>query len=576
MKLSTKKIAYSFLLILVTTFLYNSYYDYKINNSNYTLSVNSTHAADGKLELYYDVGYGFSESGKIESKIIKGQNKTIFNFNNKIFFKKFRLDFGDNERVEEITIHSIILQSANKDILFLKQSEVLKNVQFFSPNVEVKNDKIKIVKGDNLFDPYIEFKSINRIIIPSWINILILFLPFLVFNLMSFCKEIYSIILKREIDVFFIILFLISIPLKESLTTFVAILWLCYIIFILIRSKTIEINLTTFVCFSLFLIPVLLGRPSNYNQINILLSFLIFGIISIYPIKRDFIKIQRIYIFIIGIISLAIIASWLNYIIYYANYDDVTLYGYFNNIKWTNENIREWFGFSHPAYMSVFSIIGMFFSFESYKRKIIDKKNFILNILITFVLIVVLGSRIALLLFLIMITLFVLPKINYKKMLFIFFIITSIGILSTINKIDIIRHQLWSLSLSAIKEKPLMGYGLGSSKNLISNKELNHKNGYVSFLNLNHPHNQYINYILEIGLLGFGVLITLLLIIHFKYKEEININYSTLLFIWCILSIIESPFETSKPTFLFCFFLIITSQSAIFKLIIKSPFKILR
>lgn len=573
MNLTFKKTVYCFLLILLTTFLFNTYYQSKANNPIYTLSVISTHSADDTMELYYDVGAGFNETDKRGSIVVKGRNRSVFTFSNKTFYKKFRLDFGDDEKFDEIIIHSIQLQADNKDIFFLKQSDVLKNIEFFSPNVEVKNGTLKIFKTDDLFDPYVEFKTLNRIIIPNWINIFILLLPFLVFYSKPFYQEIKIIVLRKQFDLFFIILFLISIPLKESLTTFIALLWLCYTIFIVVRSKIFKITLTTLLCFSLFIIPLIFGRPSSYDQINILLSFLIFGIISFSPIKRDFIRIQRVYMFIIGIISLLIIASFLNYIIYYAIYDDVSFYSYFSNIKYTNESIREWFDFSHPAYISIFSIVGMYFAFVSYKNEVLDKKQLILYILITFILVIVLGSRIALFVFVMTITTFFLQKFNYKKMLFIYFIIFSIGTLVMINKIDPIRHQLWSISLSAIKEKPLLGYGLGSSENIILNKELNYKNGFTSILKLNHPHNQYISYILEIGLLGFLVLVTLLLILNFKYKKETNNNFSTLLFIWSILFLIESPFETSKPTFLFCFFLLITMKSEIFKISTKSQLK---
>ena len=332
--------------------------------------------------------------------------------------------------------------------------------------------------------------------------------------------------------------------------------------------------MTTLICFSLFLIPIIFGSPSSYDQLNTVLIFLIIGIISCYPIKRDLIKIRRVYIFIIGIISLLIIASFLNYIIYYAIYDDVSIYSYFSNIKYTNESIREWLGFAHPAYISIFSIIGMYFAFESYKQEILNKKQFILNILITFSLVIVLGSRVALVIFAFMITTFVLQNFNYKKMLFIYFIIFCIGTVTMIHKIDPIRHQLWSVSMSAIKERPLLGYGIGASKDIISDKELHHINGFTTLLELNHPHNQFINFTLEIGILGFLVLLTVLLLLSFRYKEKMNKNFTTLIFIWSILSLIESPFETSKPTFLFCFLLLITTETEIFTMPSMSPFKI--
>ncbi|MEO5991907.1 MAG: O-antigen ligase family protein [Ferruginibacter sp.] len=575
MDITLKKTGYCFLLTLLLTFLFNRYYQSKVDNPTYTLSVISTHEADDKFELYFDVGEGFNETHKLESNVVKGENTSVFTFRNKTFFKKFRLDFGDVDRVEEITINSIELQAENKEIFFLKETEIIKNIQFLSPNVEVQNNKLKIFKSDNLFDPYIEFKSLSRIIIPDWITCFILLLPFLIFYAMPFYQEIKAILLRKKIDLFFVILFLMSIPLKESLTTFIVLLWLGYIILILVRSRTIEINLTTFICLGLFLIPIIFGRPSSYHQINILLSFLIFGIISTYPLKRNFKKVRRVYGFIISIISLIVIASFLNYILYYAKYDDVSFYSYFRNIKYTNESIREWFGFSQPTYISIFSIVGMYFAFDSYKNGIIDKKRLILNILITFILVLVLGSRIAILVFVMIITAVVIHKYNYRKMLFIYSIIFGVGTLVMIKKIDPIRHQLWSISLDAIKEKPLFGFRLGGSENIILDKELNY-NAFTTTSNLNHPHNQYISYVLEIGVLGFMVLIALLLILKFKYSQKINNISATLLFIWSILSLIESPFETSKPTFLFCFFLLISIESAIFKISIKSPFKILK
>ena len=92
-------------------------------------------------------------------------------------------------------------------------------------------------------------------------------------------------------------------------------------------------------------------KEKIYNEINILLSFLIFGFISLYPMKRDINKIYSIFSFVGLILVFVIIASWLNYFMYYSKFDNLSIFHYFERIKDSNENIREWIYFSHPAYI---------------------------------------------------------------------------------------------------------------------------------------------------------------------------------------------------------------------------------
>lgn len=569
MNLSLKHTIYSLLLILVTTFLFHQYYNYSVNHESYQLMVSSTHETDGTMELYYDIGKGFNEDDKLEVAIVKGANSTVFNFNNENKLKRFRIDFGDHRRGEEVRITSLTLRAGKEKIFRLDESEILKNIEFYSPNVENVNKRLQIIEKDNLFDPYIEFKTLNRLFVPDWTYLILLLFPVLLVNLKAIQQNVSSIVADKEINLLFIILLLVSIPFKEAWTTFVILLWGAYVISVLIRKRLIKIRLATVICFILFIIPLLFGKVSSYSQINLILSFLLFALISIYPLSMDIGKIHNNYVFIINSIALIIIGSWINYILYYADYDNVTLSSYFSSIKYTNENMREWMAFSHPAFMSIFSIIAMFFSFNSFRQKKTNVTQLITTILITIVLTLILGSRIALLLLLIILLLSIYKQSKNKRILLILYSVLGIAIFSTINKIDPIRHHLWSISFTAIKEKPLFGYGLGSSVDLILNKNLNQRSGFDTILDLNHPHNQYISYVLEIGVIGFALLIGLLLYIHFYHKQKFDNTYATLLFIWGILSIVESPFETSKPTFIFCFFLLITCRSQIAKIALK-------
>lgn len=569
MKLSVKHTIYSLLLILVTTFLFHIFYEHQVHHPKYQLSVLSTHQSDGTMELYYDVGDGFNEADKTETIIVKGENKSVFNFENKARLKRLRLDFGDHRRDDTIAIKTIRLESDTHSIFSLDGSKIIKNITKYSPNVQIAERKLNIADTGDNFDPYIEFKTLNRIVIPDWTYVIVLLFPIL----LVYCKSIYrhlkSILADQDFNGVFMILFLCTIPFKDAWTTFIVLLWIGYVMSGLVRKRVIEINLATLTCLVLFTIPLIFGKVSSYDQINILLSFLLFTVISFYSSTTNPGRIRDSYSFIINVIALVIIGSWVNYMFYYAHYDNVTFGDYFRFIKYTNENIREWMGYSHPAYISIFSIIAVLFSFESYRQKRIHRDQLVLTLLIAFVLTVILGSRIALLILLTILALSLFSIHKYKKFLLVLFSIFSIAIFATINKIDPIRNQLWSISINAIKERPLFGYGLGSSEDLILDQDLNKRSGYDSILILNHPHNQYINYVLEIGAIGFVFLIGLLLLVHLYHKEKINRTYVTMLFIWGIVSIVESPFETSKSTFLFCFFLMITCGSPISKISVK-------
>lgn len=565
MNLNFKNVFYSFLLVALTTFLFHQYYSNKVNHNEYSLYIKTIHDREGTLELYYDLGTGFNENDKLSLKVNEGPNESIFKFDNQGKLRKIRLDFGSNSRDEIIVLEKVELGSGNKILFSLNKVQSIRNIAIFSPNIQVDNYKLKIVPAEGVFDPYVEFKTLNRIIIPDWTFIIIIVLPILIINIRQIYQYFRHLVTGKEVNHIIICLFLITIPFKDAWTTLVVIIWIGYVIIEIIKKNYIIINIATFLLLGLFLIPLIFGKVSSYNQINILLSFLLFTVISLNPDRPDLSKIREIYPIVFNVIAIVIIGSWLNYLTFYASYDDINLISYFKNIKYTNESIREWMGFSQPAFLSIFSVIAVQFSVERYKLNLIKLNQLITGVLLNFILIIVLGSRIGLLLFILLPFFALIPKKNYKNILLVIYIFLSITIFTTISKVDIVREQLWNISFTAIKEKLLFGYGLESSKDIISNQKLNTENGYDILLKKNHPHNQYISYILEIGSIGFATLLMTLLIIYFKNRIYINNRFATLLFIWGLLAIVESPFETSKPTFLFCFFLLISGGNCISK-----------
>ncbi|GHT78477.1 hypothetical protein FACS189464_1970 [Bacteroidia bacterium] len=128
---------------------------------------------------------------------------------------------------------------------------------------------------------------------------------------------------------------------------------------------------------------------------------------------------------------------------------------------------------------------------------------------------------------------------------------------------DPIRKDLRTLAIDAIKEKPIFGWGTGSSKALIQSEERVQRLGTGSYT-FNGFHNQYLDEVAQFGIPGALVLLALfgwLLYLAVRRKDFLLLS---LLVIYLLFCWTETPFGNFKGVVPFAFwvcFLVATQRA---------------
>lgn len=115
------------------------------------------------------------------------------------------------------------------------------------------------------------------------------------------------------------------------------------------------------------------------------------------------------------------------------------------------------------------------------------------------------------------------------------------------------RADRWFCAVELIKERPLIGYGTGSEKEVLMQKY--HKYNLQNAIENNYDaHNQYLAFFIKSGILG--VLCFLLIILYgfyiaFRSKNFLYLSFMILFSVTCIT---ENVLESNKGIFFFAFF----------------------
>lgn len=230
----------------------------------------------------------------------------------------------------------------------------------------------------------------------------------------------------------------------------------------------------------------------------------------------------------------------------------------------------------HPIYLSIYICIAIIFSFfliktEKSRIKIICLL-FIDIILILFLLILmkkgpILGLAISL-------TLFIAFQ-KRKYLWFTYFLILSVSAITIINipklknkfselvaieNIDKgnltstnIRYSIYTYAFKVIQKSPIIGHGIGDFKDELV-KEYKKKN-QILYKEQYNSHNQYISFILSIGLIG---LISFIIMLGYNFNYAIKFENQVLIILlvfYCFMMLFENILERQAGVIMFSFFI---------------------
>ncbi|MFT6933803.1 MAG: O-antigen ligase [Maribacter sp.] len=511
--------------------------------------------SDFNSTLYYSFSDKFTSEYKIDAE--NTSNRVLnFNFSNiDSIPTNFRLDFGNDTLNTAIILDSMAIVFSNHSKV-LSQKELFTHVILHSAAVKLdkKEGKISFNPLTRPFDPYIVFDPLVKIIAEhhplKWVTLLGPFLIFIGFNL----KRWYSVSKSGVIEVLCMV-FIFCIPLKIAWTTFITLLICAYGIILAVREKRFDFkNPNALLLLALFLLLLIFGRATSLKVIDHQLALVLFYfIIATLRFNRQ--KITGFYIYFMLVLNAVLVTTGVSFLFSFHDIFGLGVLEYFLDIKTYSGNIREWLYYDHAVFLTFFGLVGLLFvnNLLSFQKKF---KGFIVAyhvLLISTILLV--GARISLLIYLVFLANLAL-QIKSRSRIWIntaVFLSVLILLFRYIGSIDDTRQGLWSVSWQAIKEKPFLGYGLGSSDQVL------HQRGFMEKVNtaipaiLNHSHNQFLTFLLEIGFIGTSALV---LIIAVYLKQTVRYkSKTTVLFIFglCYVFLTESILQTSKPLFVLCF-----------------------
>lgn len=509
--------------------------------------------------LYYSHSNSFLPENKLPD-INNARDTLLFHFpKGKDSVKRFRLDFGSDQRLKKVKIRASSVLYENR-VVSLGASEIFERIYLNSPSTSLVNTNLEIemLRSSVPFDPYIVFLPVVEFNHQNWLYVLACLAPFilLLLGMLLYHRKEYKVTI---LDVL-IFLLILSIPLKIAWTSFCVILLCIYGLLDCFRKRTISFKNWNFIFFcGLFLLLVVFGRPDSFKDVSKELSLLFIGIIAV-TLKLNTIRVYWLYSLFFLFFQAILVTSILAFLFWFDEFYGLTAVDYFNEIKIYSGKARDWIVYYHATFLSFFGLVGLLFIKRLTDLNKIDKGVYVFYHVLLVLFIVLVGSRICLLLYVVYLV-NILLKLNFRSKVIsnlIFFVFAFLMILSQIKNIDVSRASLWEISRNAIVEKPWLGYGLDESKEVLCNQNYIKQEGAHSPLELNHSHNQYFTSLIEIGFLG-SLAIVLWTIVFLRKSSQWN-NSLLFLFILGLLYVFvtESILQTSKPLYIICFLFLLS------------------
>lgn len=218
-------------------------------------------------------------------------------------------------------------------------------------------------------------------------------------------------------------------------------------------------------------------------------------------------------------------------------------------------NIRFGLFAQHPIYYSIYLGISILFLIELTLNEVSKKLKF-LNILLGLILVLVLGVLMRkgpIIYLLLAISAYSFYKLNFIKYLILIAGVTIVTIISiqflpkykNFNRFEelisttkyennssstFIRYNIYKCSLQKIKESPLLGYGVGTTQEVLDPCYTN--SGIDLSIKTYNSHNQYFSFCLTAGIIALLIfLYCTILNISFLVKKKAFLGFSVLIFI---------------------------------------------
>ncbi len=538
--------------------LIGQYLKSSLSKGNFMVTIDASYGADSTLELMYDSGKNFNQRQRVPRELKKGQNMTQFPFMLKEGeqLRHLRLDFGTNIDLKKVEINSILLSSEGKTLFGLKKDEISKKIGLLKGIAEVDpaTATFTLSSTKKPFDPYIVFTAVNELIFPQWQRTLALVLPWFVILLSPLLKWMRYIILERLYVLLLIGMFCAAIPLKIAWVTFTNLLLVAYAFFKYYERRSIKFDPIHGAMILFFLVPLIFIGSGELSQLGIPFGFVLFVIIgSIVDFSNITERIKKIYCTVFMIVASITLVSWLLLMGYYGYYYKIDLPGYLTDIKTHAHAMMFWLYYSHTTFLSFFIVIGGIFCFDLYESSKIGRRYGVVYGVLALCALLLLGSRFAIFMGLALPFLVKVSTKNLGRWLVPAWAIIFVGTTFFIGDFDFRRNQLWQISWAAFKEKPWLGHGTGTSELILNDLERVRHAGFESVLNMNHPHNQLLTYLLENGLLGTLLFLGAFFYIVYQFVKRNNKSLLLICFMILFLMIIESPFRTATSLYVIAF-----------------------
>lgn len=366
---------------------------------------------------------------------------------------------------------------------------------------------------------------------------------------------------------------IILVPFK--LKPIIIFLFLCYSIFQFFNFKENKINkktLVSLIALSLVLISYLFSfvyslnllRATNYfiRSIPLFLIPLSFSLLK-ENIREEIIKLFLKTFIISNAIYVILMFAYIIDLGYLTK--SIDLYYFYSYITYEFFEIGD-----HPIYLSVQFALSILFLI---KFNINKKLKFLLFFILTIGLFF-LSRKGVIFSFIIMLSIYLFNIINNRKRLMIYLSLIILCFCSSLfvpqiraRYVEIyekqennnqtstgIRLLLWENSIELIKNNLVLGYGIGDAQEVLTQQM--HTKGHLEIAaKKSNCHNQYLQFLLSVGVIGLGLFIITLIYCFIQFRKNHNLLGVVVLLFFVLLFTTESFLDRQNGIIIFSMFM---------------------